>query len=238
MPKLIFTFVFACAGIVGIFFFLSPQPSLTPLWDLSNAWGYLAATLLLMLFIFTGRPLASPFYEGKFFMHLHRDLGFGIGLLIGLHIVFHIFNESEILEYILPSAPWYMLAGVAATLSTTLILLLSLIKVRRRIWSNHSRFKTYHFWIGALILILTGIHILGSGFYSQTGWKRVAWCTLTVAALWMPYLVSRRSSKNSLGGGRVRNRANRATLFAGAIIAFCLALSFLVVVVALLDFPL
>lgn len=238
MSKLTLLFVLACASTLGIFFFLSPQPGLTPLWDLSNAWGYLGATLLLMVFIFTGRPLESPFYEGKFFMSLHRDLGFGIGLLIGLHIVFHLLNEHAVLEYMLPSAPGYMLAGVAAALLTTLILSLSLLKTRRRLWSDHSRFKTCHFWIAALILVLTGIHILGSGFYSQTGWKRVAWCALTVAALWMPYLASRRSSKNGLGGGRVRNTTKRATLFAGAIVAFCLALSFLVVVTALLDFPL
>ncbi|MCY1368011.1 hypothetical protein D9M69_549700 [compost metagenome] len=40
--------------------------------------------LLLSLFVYSGRPLSRPHYDGKFFLGLHRDLGYAALLLLAL----------------------------------------------------------------------------------------------------------------------------------------------------------
>ncbi|WP_280291118.1 hypothetical protein [Pseudomonas sp. BN417] len=67
------------------------------------------------------------------------------------------------LDYLLPSASTPMLAGTLATLLLMLIPI-SLAPLRQRLWRHHLRFKRWHYGIGAALLVLLAIHVIGVGF--------------------------------------------------------------------------
>lgn len=190
-------------------FLLGAMPGVNLAWDFSNTSGFIAGVLFLLLFAYTGQPLKQPRHDGKFFMVLHRDLGFVALIMLLVHVIVMLIDEPLVIDQLLPGAPWPMVAGNVATLSLLLMLPMSLTAVRRRVWKTHQRFKRWHYGLSAGIVVLTAVHMIGIGYYSGSSTKVVFWIVLTAIALALPLF---KSGKAQVGpGGRRRHTSYLAT---------------------------
>lgn len=217
-------------------FLLGAMPGVSPAWDFANAAGMLAGTLFLLLFAYTGKPMAQPRHDGKFFMVLHRDLSMVAVALLALHVGVMLVDEPLVLEELLPGAAWHMLAGDAATLILLLMVPLSLTAVRRKLWRKHADFRRTHYWACALIVVLAAGHMIGAGYYSGTPWKMLLWGALSVAALAWPLLP--RKTPHYAEGGRRRHSAYLATRLSVAALVAGLVLAGAYSLLSSVDLPL
>jgi len=234
MPALIARLALGCLLPVAILLGLGALPGLGYAWDFANAAGLLGACLLGLLFVIGGRPQPRPLYEGKFFLRLHRDLGFAAIALLLVHIVVLLVDEPLLIEDLLPSAPGYMLAGLASAVLMLVLAVSSLSRVRPRWSSSSASFRRWHYGGSLLALLLMAVHVLGAGYYSGGVWKGVLLVALIlVVAVWP------RLPKPGNGiSGRKRNTAHRATWFALAASGVILGLSALYSLLANLELPL
>lgn len=234
MPALIARLALGCLLPVAILLGLGAMPGLGYAWDFANAAGLLGACLLGLLFVIAGRPQPRPLYEGKFFLRLHRDLGFAAVALLLVHIGVLLVDEPLLIEDLLPSAPGYMLAGLASAILMLVLAISSLNRVRPR-WSNGAAsFRRWHYGGSLLALLLMAVHVLGAGYYSGGVWKGVLLVALMlVVAVWP------RLPKPGNGiSGRKRNTAQRATWFALAASIVIVGMSALYSLLANVELPL
>lgn len=234
MPALFARLALGCLLPVAILLGLGAMPGLGYAWDFANAAGLLGACLLGLLFVIGGRPQPRPLYEGKFFLRLHRDLGFAAVALLLVHIVVLLVDEPLLIEDLLPSAPGYMLAGLASAILMLVLAVSSLSRVRPRWSSSAASFRRWHYGGSLLALSLMAVHVLGAGYYSGGVWKGALLVALMLAvALWP------RLPKPANGvSGRKRNTAQRATWLVLAASGVIIGLSALYSLLANLDLPL
>lgn len=234
MPALIARLALGCLLPVAVLLGLGAMPGLGYAWDFANAAGLLGGCLLGLLFIIGGRPQPRPLYEGKFFLRLHRDLGFVAIALLLVHIVVLLVDEPLLIEDLLPSAPGYMLAGLASAILMLVLAISSLSRVRPRWSSSAASFRRWHYGGSLLALLLMAVHVLGAGYYSGGVWKGVLLVALIlVVAVWP------RLPKPGNGiSGRKRNTAQRATWFALAASIVIVGMSALYSLLANVELPL
>ncbi len=163
-------------------------------WDWANALGYLGLAIVLLLFIYAGRPRAFPPFGGRFFANLHRDLGYLALLLVAAHVGLLLATEPLLLEHLKPSAPLYMLAGLVATALLLVLVVPSITGLRRRIWRDYRRFKRLHAWLAIACVALIAWHVAGSRFYLNTPVK-LALAGAAASALLAYYLRTRRGPR-------------------------------------------
>ena len=234
MPALIARLAFGCLLPVAVLLGLGAMPGLGYAWDFANAVGLLGACLLGLLFVIGGRPQPRPLYEGKFFLRLHRDLGFAAVALLLAHIVVLLVDEPLLIEDLLPSAPGYMLAGLASAILMLVLAVSSLSRVRPRWSSSAASFRRWHYGGSLLALLLMAVHMLGAGYYSGGVWKGALLVALMLAVAVWPRLPR---PANGLSG-RQRNTAQRATWLALTASGVIMGLSALYSLLANLELPL
>ncbi len=166
--------------IISIFPF---PPGIRLLWDWANAMGYMAMAVCLLLFVYKGRPHSFPAYSGRFFANLHRDLGYVVILLIGGHIGVLLAIEPLLLEYLKPTAPLHILSGLLATILMLLLLAFSIFPLRRLLWRDYHLFRHVHAMVAITALGLLFYHILLSGFYLNSYWKKGLLAAVTVSVV-------------------------------------------------------
>lgn len=223
MVQLIFRLTILYIVPFVLLFLTNAMPGINPVWDFANTAGFFSGLLLISLFIYSGRPLAEPYYDGKFFMNLHRDLSFAAALLLTVHIGVLLVNEPLVIDYLKPSATWPMLSGTLATLLLIFLVPTSLPGVRQKIWRHHQRFRTWHYGLCVLMLLLMSVHIIGAGFYTAERWKALLWSVFTGAAILKPLLP--RPSLARGNGSRRRNTAIFASRLSMGIALFALCLA-------------
>jgi len=234
MPALIARLALGCLLPVAVLLGLGAMPGLGYAWDFANAAGLLGACLLGLLFIIGGRPQPRPLYEGKFFLRLHRDLGFAAIALLLIHIAVLLVDEPLLIDDLLPSAPGYMLAGLASASLMLVLAVSSLSRVRLRWSSSAVSFRRWHYGGSLFALLLMAVHVLGAGYYSGGLWKGALLVALTlVAAIW-----PRRPRPANGIRGRQRNTAQRATWFVLVAGSAIIGLAALYSLLANLDLPL
>lgn len=234
MPALIARLALGCLLPVAILLGLGAMPGLGYAWDFANAAGLLGACLLGLLFVIAGRPQPRPLYEGKFFLRLHRDLGFAAVALLLVHIGVLLVDEPLLIEDLLPSAPGYMLAGLTSAILMLVLAISSLNRVRPRWSRSAASFRRWHYGGSLLALLLMAVHVLGAGYYSGGIWKGALLVVLMLAAAIWPRLPK---PGNGISG-RQRNTAQRATWFALAASGVIVGLSALYSLLANLELPL
>lgn len=212
------------------------MPGLAPAWDFANAAGLLGGVILLLLFVYSGRPLSRPYFDGKFFMVLHRDLGYAALVLLVVHVGVLLVSEPLVVNYLLPSASWPMLSGTLAAALLLALVPISLPAVRQRIWRHHLRFRRWHYGISGVLLVLLAVHVIEVGFYTGARWKAVLWGVLTVCALIWPLLPRRPLAPAE--GRRRRNTAVLATRLCVGLLLFVLCLAGGFALLANSDLPL
>lgn len=210
---------------------VTPQPAAYLLWDLANAIGYIVTALVILLFIFRCQPMSSPPFSGRFFVNLHRDLGYGALALTLLHVAILLFHEPLLVEHLKPTAPGYMLAGLGASILLLLLVILSLPTVRRKLWSDYRRYRTLHLWLALGVMLLLYIHLLGSGYYLNSLWKQLLLVAAACLVLAWYGLNRSRPKPNAVNETRrLRGGGIAATLICAAGITLALLLATLLAV--------
>lgn len=207
---------------------IAAPPAAGFLWDWANTLGYIAALLIILLFIYRGQMQAGVPLSGRFFVDLHRDLGYAALLLSGLHVLVLLVSEPLLLEHLKPTAPWYMLAGLACLLLLATLVWLSLPALRKGFWSDYRLFRQVHLWLALAVLLLLYIHVLGSRFYLNSYWKQGGFLVFGALVL-LVFIRGRYRPRAAVQNSTQRLRGNGVT--ARLISAGCAALA---VVVALM----
>ncbi len=126
------------------------------LWDFGNGLGFVAFALILVLSFEPGRS------------RLHRPLAWlAVGAAVA-HGGYLVAFDATLLEYLKPTMPPYMAAGLLALALLALTALTS-GKVRRRIFPVRRDFRRLHWALSALVIAGAGYHVVGSAFYINEG---------------------------------------------------------------------
>ena len=152
---------------------LTPTPAAGGwLWDFGNGLGFVAFALILALSLEPGRS------------RLHRALAWlAVGAAL-LHGGYLLALDATLLEYLKPTMPPFMAAGLLA-LGLLALSVLTAGKVRRRIFSGRQAFRRVHWALSAIIIAGAGYHVAGSAFYVNQGHQMaLLGALLAVAVLW------------------------------------------------------
>lgn len=179
--------VLACAGLAALL--LIPLPaSGGVLWDLSAGLGYVAVVFALLLFLYPLRRRGLP-HRRLISVTQHRRIGWLALILALLHALLLLVIEPLTGQYLLPSAPLYMLCGVVALIALA-VLVPTGLKARRRLRSAaRSTAKRTplagltHATLSALLLGFLAAHVLGSGQLLDKPTKAVTVCALLALTL-------------------------------------------------------
>lgn len=211
MPALIMRVTLGLLLPFVVIYLFDAMPGVSASWDFANVAGFLGGAIFLLLFIYTGLPKPTPHYEGKFFLRLHRDLGWGSAVLLALHVGILLFTEPLLLGELIPGASWYLLAGYASTLLLIVSLPLSLGAVRRKVWKRHASFRVVHYYASVLIVLFAALHMIGAAYYAGTWIKMTFWAGLSLAAVIVPYW-SKGAEKKKSEGGRLRKESKQLSV--------------------------
>ena len=138
------------------------------LWDFGNGLGLAAFVLILALSLEPGSS------------RLHRPLAWLAVSAAIVHGGYLLALDATLLEYLKPTMPPYMAAGLLALALLALTALTS-GKVRRRIVPSRRDFRRLHWALSALVIAGAGYHIVGSAFYVNEG-RQVALLVTLLAA--------------------------------------------------------
>jgi len=166
----------------------SPLPASAGVaWNIAAAVGYAALvfTVILYLYPLRGDGIA---HRRLFTLSQHRRIGW-IALILALsHAALLLLEQPLTVRYLLPSAPLYMLCGLAAVMALA-VLVWSGIRARSALRRAASTRDTppsiaVHAALAALLLGFMGAHIIGSGQMVDRPAKILTTCILlAVAAL-------------------------------------------------------
>ncbi len=112
---------------------------------------------------------------------LHRPLAWlALGVAVA-HGGYLLAFDATLLEYLKPTMPPYMVAGLLVLALLALSALTS-GKARRRIVPDRREFRRLHWALSALVIAGAGYHVVGSAFYINEG-RQVALLVTLLAAL-------------------------------------------------------
>ncbi|HVW70642.1 MAG TPA: cytochrome c3 family protein [Steroidobacteraceae bacterium] len=159
------------------------------LWDAGIALGYAALVCAAVLYLYPLRGDGLP-HRRLFTLSQHRRIGWIALTLGGLHAAALLIIQPQIWHYLLPSAPYYMLCGLAALIILAVLVAtgLSARKALRKVPATDAppASVSSHAVLAALLLALSGAHIVGSGQLADRTSKIIVVCLLLVLPLsWM-----------------------------------------------------
>ena len=208
-PSLVRRLGLACALVAALL--LCPLPASGGiLWDSGIALGYAALIVAASLYLYPLRGEGLP-HKRLFTLTQHRRIGW-IALSLGLvHAAVLLVSEPLVGHYLLPSAPLYMLLGLAALIALA-VLVATGLSARSALRSASTRRKapgapssttssaratppsvSTHAILAALLLTLTAAHILGSHQLANKPAKIITVCALLLLPLlWAALRVLRR----------------------------------------------
>jgi hypothetical protein len=182
----------ACAIAAALL--LSPLPASAGfIWDLGAGIGYGSLVFAVALYLYPLRAEGIP-HRRLFTVSQHRRIGW-IALILGLaHAAILLAAQPLTGHYFLPSAPLYMLCGIAALIALVVLVATGISarsKLRRGAAAGASSAGvTSHAVLAALLLGLLGAHIVGSGQLIDRPIKSVTSSLLLALALlctaWRP----------------------------------------------------
>jgi hypothetical protein len=133
--------------------------------------GYGAALCLLHLFLFPLRKrLSMPGGPVALSLH-HRISDCGLVLTVA-HTAGYLVMQPLTLDYLLPTAPIYMLAGLLALVLYVVLTVISLHGPRRRLFSSSRWFQAMHLILATILLVAVVLHVVGSSLFLNTVWKQ------------------------------------------------------------------
>jgi hypothetical protein len=145
---------------------LRPVPRVDAWWDFCMALGVAATGLLALLPALSARWWAPQYRAAdvaRLVQHLHRRLSYLLLALLVAHVLGLVLLEPRVLDYLLPTAPGYMLAGLVGVLLVLALVLTARYRARLR-WGNPG----WRRWHAAMAVCATGCaawHLWGAGYY-------------------------------------------------------------------------
>ncbi len=151
-------------------------------WEFSQLAGLGAAILCVCL---CGAPLRARNATPPTLMSLRRHslLGWLAVVAVALHVGGLLLTDRSVLEYLKPSMPIYMAAGVLATLLLLLLVASAALPARQHLWSNHRIFQANHVIAGGLFIAMTAVHVISTGRYIGGHARTVLLLGVTVGAM-------------------------------------------------------
>jgi hypothetical protein len=198
----------AVAGFIG------------PAWELSQGAGLAAAIACILL---CGAPLRPRDAQPPTLLTLrpHSAIGYAALVLTGLHVGGLVLSDPTVIEYLKPTAPLYQLAGLAAALLLTLLVLLAQGPIRRRLWKSHRGFQASHVILACVLAVLVAAHVVVTARYVGGIGRRALYIAATIGALLM--LLRPRRPRQSSGQApprRILVFGRHSALLVGAV-AIC-----------------
>ncbi len=165
------------------------------LWDLGNALGFATMAGMLCLMI-AGNSRCE--------VRAHEMLGYAVLLVALIHALWFLLFDAAAVEFVMPDAPAYMWAGIAA-LALVAILVVQANRALRR----------WHLHLSVLAIGMAAYHIVSSGLYLRTGYQVFAFVTLIALAAFVP--------RHGFGSRRITMTTSGAYLAVCAIGTFLFA---------------
>jgi len=134
-------------------------------WDALLGAGYCSLAIL----AFLGWDSESPATHPR--IRLHRNLALLAAGFATIHTLGFLLLDETLIEYLLPSAPAYMLMGMVAFLCLLAATISSLPVVRRKFYRNFGSFRSWHRGLFALVLIASIWHLVGTDFTLRGTWQ-------------------------------------------------------------------
>ncbi len=150
-------------------------------WDVAMIGGFGAFFFLLTLFTFTGRPLPFPFFDGKFFLSLHRWLTALFLGFLAFHIGAIVVTDPQILYDFWPSGTPGMQFGALAAFLAMLTPGLAFRRVWRRLFATAGIFRISHVILASAVLGGSVFHIVTTRVHVVLSWQ--VWACVSVAAV-------------------------------------------------------
>ncbi len=189
----------ACA-VAAALLLCPPPASAGFVWNLAAGVGYGSLVFTLTLYLYPLRGEGIP-HRRLFTVSQHRRLGW-IALILALaHVAILLVAQPSTGRYFLPSAPLYMLCGIAALIALA-VLVATGISVRSKLGRGapagaSTSLVITHAVLATLLLGLLGAHIVGSGQMVDRPIRSVTCCVLLALALlctaWRPRVASIRA---------------------------------------------
>jgi hypothetical protein len=155
-------------------------------WNIGAGVGYASLIFALILYLFPLRGDGVP-HRRLFTVSQHRRLGWIALLLAALHTVILLIAQPLVGHYFLPSAPFYMLCGLAALIALAVLVATGISArsgLRHAAPPRAARFSVAaHAVLAALLLGLFGAHIIGSGQLADRPAKIITASVLLALAL-------------------------------------------------------
>ena len=188
-------------------------PSAGLWWDFLIGLGFCAIAII----AFLGWDSESPATNPR--LRLHRNLAVLTTLLTVTHALGYLLLDSTLIDYLLPTAPAYMLAGVAAFLSLVVVTVSSFPAPRKRLYRNFPAFRSWHRILFVVILIGSGWHVAGTDFSLPGIWQLLLAGLLLAVLPLAAYIGRRGGSKPVLSRPPLDlPAADRSALSGGAIL--------------------
>jgi hypothetical protein len=156
------------------------------IWNLGAALGYASLVFAFALYVFPLRGDGVP-HRRLFTVSQHRRIGWIALYLAGLHVVVLLAAQPLVGHYLLPSAPLYMLCGLAA-LPALAVLVFTGISARSALRQPAASRAaaagiSTHAVLAALLIGLLAAHIIGSGQLLDRSVKVITCCVLLALGL-------------------------------------------------------
>ena len=145
---------------------LQGQPGVDVGWDFLMALGLVATGGCAVLPLMSARWWAGRHRDPELLrlvQRLHRQLSYVMTACVLAHVVGVLVLEPRTLDYLLPTAPGYMLAGLLSLLLLAVIIATSREGPKQR-WPQAS-WRRWHAAFSALALAGLIWHLVGSGFW-------------------------------------------------------------------------
>lgn len=183
-------------AMLGVSLLPDRYPAAGLLWDFLNGLGFGALAVI----VFLGWDSESPATHPR--VRLHQHLATVGCLLMGGHVVGFLIADPLLLEYLKPTAPLSMLAGLAAAVAMLAVTVSAYPSLRRRCYGSFPRFRRWHRNTGIVLLGLAIWHVVGAGYsvgdepgVSRTGAVRLALFLPLVAAVPLIAFYRRRTAR-------------------------------------------
>lgn len=161
-------------------------------WDFINGIGFAAVGAVAYLGWDSQTAASLPSQR------LHSNIAIAAALLVVMHAAGFLLLDSYTVEYLKLKAPLYMLAGLAGALVIVFLAITSLPRLRRRVFSRYSLFRSRHTVLSIAVLALTVWHVLGADYYLPTWYAKTSFVLIAGGAPLFGYVTRRRGPPRRL----------------------------------------
>lgn len=169
--------VLAAGGVLAALLLVPVPASAGLVWDSTAIIGYAAIVFTFVLYLYPLRRRGLP-QRRLLVLAQHRRIGWIALSLALLHAALLLLAQPLSVQYLLPSAPLYMLCGIAGLMALAALVVTGLS-------ARTALRRAVHATLAAVLLGLLAAHVVGSGQIADSLSKALAGCgALALALAW------------------------------------------------------